>query len=94
MASTTSDPGITARRHRACQSLMRQAHVILDQEGSTPSALHALKTKLAALAARAELFPTSEFPLPLNQGRLHTLLVEPDDGLALPEYRSYPSKRL
>jgi predicted metal-dependent enzyme (double-stranded beta helix superfamily) len=92
MAPTTSDPGIAARRQRACQTLMRQAHAILDKEGSTPSALHALKIKLAALAARAELFPTSEFPLPVHQGRLHSLLVEPDDGLALHLLIGMPGK--
>ena len=80
---TLIDPTIATKRMKACQSLMRQAHAILDKEGSTPSALHALKLKLAALAERSELFPESDFPMPVAEGRLHTLLVEPDDGLAL-----------
>jgi hypothetical protein len=71
---------------------MRQAHTILDKEGSTPSALHALKLKLAALAERTELFPSSDFPPPLHQGRLHTLLVEPDDGLGLHLIIAMPGK--
>ncbi len=83
MASTSSDSDIATKRKRACQALLRQAHTVLDKEGSTPSALHALKLKLAALAARTELFPMSDFPMPLSEGRLHSLIVEPDDGLAL-----------
>ena len=78
-----TDSTIAVKRKKACQALMRQAHAILDKEGSTPSALHALKLKLAALAARTALFPESDFPMPVAEGRLHTLLVEPDDGLAL-----------
>ena len=85
MALTTTDTesGVQTERMAACQALMRQAHKILDKEGSTPSALHALKLKLAALAKRTELFPLTDFPLPLAQGRLHTMLVEDNDGLAL-----------
>ena len=83
MASTTRESGPAAKRKTAGLALLRQAHTILDKEGSTPSALHALKLKLAALAARTELFPMSDFPLPLAEGRLHTLLVEDNDGLAL-----------
>lgn len=92
MASTTSDPGVAARRQRACRTLMRQAHAILDKEGSTPTALHALKIKLAALAARTELFPLEDFPMPLSEGRLHPLLVEPDDGLGLHLLIALPGK--
>ena len=92
MATITSDPGIAFRRKRACQTLMRQAHTILEKEGSTPSALHALKLKLAALAERTELFPASDFPTPLYQGRLHSLLVEPYDGLALHLIIAMPGK--
>ena len=83
MASTTRESGPAAKRKTAGMALLRQANAILDKEGSTPSALHALKLKLAALAARTELFPMSDFPLPLAEGRLHTLLVEDNDGLAL-----------
>lgn len=83
MALKTSDSGPQAERKAACLALLRQAHKILDREGSTPSALHALKLKLAALAARTELFPASDFPMPLAEGRLHTLVLEPEDGLAL-----------
>ena len=80
---TATGSTVAARRNKACQTFMRQAHAILDKEGSTPSALHALKLKLAVLAARTELFPDSDFPMPVAEGRLHPLLVEPDDGLAL-----------
>ncbi len=83
MASKAGDSGIAADRMAACQALLRRAHTILDKGGSTPSALHALKLKLAALAERTELFPASHFPMPLAEGRLHSLLVEPEDGLAL-----------
>ena len=74
---------IAAKRKRACETFLRQAHVILDREGSTPSALHALKSKLEALAAKTELFPESDFPMPLAEARFHTVMAEPDDGLAL-----------
>ena len=80
----TGTTSIADKRKKACQSLLRQAHAILDKEGSTPSALHSLKLKLAALAERTDLFPESDFPMPVAEGRLHPLLVEPgDDGLAL-----------
>jgi hypothetical protein len=92
MASSTSDPGVAARRQRACRTLMRQAHAILDKEGSTPTALHALKLRLATLAARTELFPVEDFAKPVSQGRLHSLLVEPDDGLALHLLIAMPGK--
>ena len=92
MASKTSESGIPAKRKAACLALLRQAHVILDKEGSSPSALHALKLKLVALAARTELFPASEFPLPVNEGRLHTLIAEDNDGLALHLLNAKPGK--
>lgn len=82
----------TAKRKAACLTLLRQAHTILDQEGSTPSALHALKLKLTALAERTELFPASDFAMPLAQSRLHTLVVEDDDGLALHLLIGMPGK--
>ena len=85
MGTTEAEAGadVQADRTAACLALLRQAHKILDKEGSTPSALHALKVKLAALAARTELFPMSDFPMPVAEGRLHTLIVEDNDGLAL-----------
>ena len=82
----------TAKRMTACRTLLRQAHAILDKEGSTPSALHALKLKLTALAARTELFPASDFAMPLAQARLHTLVAEGDDGLALHLVIGMPGK--
>jgi len=83
---------VAARRKDACNRLLRRAHAILDLEGSTPSALHALKLKLTALAARTELFPVSDFPMPLAQGRLHTLVAEADDGLGLHLLIGMPGK--
>ena len=82
----------TAKRMTACRTLLRQAHTILDKEGSTPSALHALKLKLTTLAARTELFPASDFAMPLAQARLHTLVAEDDDGLALHLVIGMPGK--
>jgi predicted metal-dependent enzyme (double-stranded beta helix superfamily) len=78
MAVTTAD-----RRARACASLLRHVHAITDKEGITPSALHALKLKLVALANRTELFPLSDFAMPVAQGRNHPLLVEENDGHGL-----------
>jgi predicted metal-dependent enzyme (double-stranded beta helix superfamily) len=74
---------IAARRARACASLLRQVHEIAGQEGITPSALHAMKLKLVALAGRTALFPLSDFAMPEAQGRTHPLLIEDDDGLGL-----------
>ncbi len=83
MPSSPKSLSPEAKRKSACLSFMRQAHKILDAEGSTPSALHALKLKLSALAARTELFPMSDFAMPVAEGRLHPLIVEDNDGLAL-----------
>ena len=83
MRTTQTEPELQADRKLACQALLRQAHKILDKEGSTPSALHALKLKLTALAARTELFALSDFAMPVAEGRLHTLIAEDNDGLAL-----------
>ena len=74
---------IAAKRQRACSDLMRQVHEITAAEGSTPSALHAIKLKLVALAARTDLFPSTDFEMPVAQGRNHPLLVEENDGHGL-----------
>ena len=72
-----------ARRASACAALLRQVHAITAAEGPTPSALHAIKLKLIALAKRRDLFPAADFAMPKAQGRNHPLLVEPDDGHGL-----------
>jgi predicted metal-dependent enzyme (double-stranded beta helix superfamily) len=74
---------LVAARARACAALLRQVHAITDKEGITPSALHAIKLKLVALARRADLFPLADFAMPESQGRNHPLLVEDDDGHGL-----------
>jgi predicted metal-dependent enzyme (double-stranded beta helix superfamily) len=74
---------VAPRRRTACRSLLRQVHAILDQEGVTPSALHAIKLKLTALAKRADLFPQTDFAMPETEGRNHILEVEDNDGLGL-----------
>ncbi len=71
------------RRARACANLLRQVHAITEDEGITPSALHAIKLKLEALARRADLFPADDFAMPIAQGRNHKLLVEEGDGHGL-----------
>jgi predicted metal-dependent enzyme (double-stranded beta helix superfamily) len=78
MASSVAD-----QRARACRALLAQVHAITDKEGVTPSALHAIKLKLVALAAKAELFPLGDFAMPIAQGRSHPLLVEDADGHGL-----------
>jgi predicted metal-dependent enzyme (double-stranded beta helix superfamily) len=78
MASSIAD-----QRARACRSFMAQVHAITAKEGVTPSALHAIKLKLVALAAKAALFPPGDFAMPLAQGRTHPLLVEDNDGHGL-----------
>jgi predicted metal-dependent enzyme (double-stranded beta helix superfamily) len=79
--STASPVG--ARRKAATKTLLRQVHAILDKEGVTPSALHAIKLKLTALGKRADLFPQTDFPMPVAEGRNHILEVEDNDGLGL-----------
>ena len=74
---------IAAKRQRACATLMQQVHAITAAEGPTPSALHAIKLKLVALAARSDLFPLTDFEMPVAQGRNHPLLVEENDGRGL-----------
>jgi predicted metal-dependent enzyme (double-stranded beta helix superfamily) len=83
MASTIAD-----RRAQACGKFMEGVHAIMDKEGLTPSALHAIKLKLVALASKIDLFPTGLFPagefaMPAAQGRNHPLLVEDHDGHGL-----------
>jgi predicted metal-dependent enzyme (double-stranded beta helix superfamily) len=74
---------IADRRAQACAKLLGQVHAITDKEGLTPSALHAIKLKLVALAAKTDLFPLDEFEMPVAQGRTHPLLVEDNDGHGL-----------
>ncbi len=83
MPLDATDLSVEARRKAACKSLLRQAHAVLAKEGVTPSALHALKLKLVALANKTELFPASDFAMPETQGRNHILEVEDNDGLGL-----------
>jgi predicted metal-dependent enzyme (double-stranded beta helix superfamily) len=78
MASSIAD-----QRARACRSLLTQVHAITAKEGITPSALHAIKLKLVALASKADLFPSSDFEMPVAQGRTQPLLVEDNDGHGL-----------
>ena len=80
------------RRARACANLLRQVHAITDEEGITPSALHAIKLKLEALAKRTDLFPAEDFAMPTAQGRNHPLLVEDGDGHGLYLTISLPGK--
>jgi predicted metal-dependent enzyme (double-stranded beta helix superfamily) len=74
---------IADKRARACHDLLTKVHSITDKEGVTPSALHSMKKALVALAAKAELFPLSDFEMPVAEGRTHPLLVEDDDGHGL-----------
>jgi len=74
---------IADQRARACRNLLAQVHAITAKEGVTPSALHAIKLKLVALAAKVDLFPSGDFSMPVAQGRNHPLLVEENDGHGL-----------
>jgi predicted metal-dependent enzyme (double-stranded beta helix superfamily) len=74
---------VAAKRDAACKTLMRQVGTILGKEGVTPSALHAIKLKVMALAKRTELFPLGDFAMPVAQGRNHILLVSDNDGPGL-----------
>ena len=80
------------KRNLACKKLMADVHAITAKEGITPSALHALKLKLVALAAKAELFPLADFAMPVAEGRNHPLLVEDNDGHGLYLTISLPGK--
>jgi predicted metal-dependent enzyme (double-stranded beta helix superfamily) len=71
------------KRLKACKALMAQVHAITADEGINPSTLHTIKLRLVALAKRKELFPASDFAMPVAQGRNHPLLVEDGDGLGL-----------
>lgn len=72
-----------AKRDKACAKLLADVHAITAQEGISPSALHAIKLKLVALANKKDLFPLADFAMPLSQGRNHPLLVEDGDGHGL-----------
>jgi predicted metal-dependent enzyme (double-stranded beta helix superfamily) len=74
---------ISERRTRACVKFMARVHDIAAKEGITSSALHAMKKKLVALAEQTDLFPLSDFEMPVAQGRNHPLLVEEGDGYGL-----------
>ena len=83
---------IADKRTRACANLLADVHAITAREGITPSALHAIKLKLVALARKAELFPQADFEMPVAEGRNHPLLVEDDDGHGLYLTISLPGK--
>ena len=74
---------VAAKRAAACSTLMRQVVAIVTRDGNTPSALHALKGKLTALARRSELFPLRDFAMPEAEGRNHILEVADNDGPGL-----------
>lgn len=74
---------VADKRNRACAKLLAEVHAITAQEGINPSALHALRLKLVALGRHTELFPLTDFAMPVAQGRSHPLLVEDDDGHGL-----------
>jgi predicted metal-dependent enzyme (double-stranded beta helix superfamily) len=83
---------IADRRSRACAKLLADVHAITAEEGITPSALHAIKLKLVALANKTELFRLSDFEMPVAQGRNHPLLVEDNDGHGVYLTISLPGK--
>jgi predicted metal-dependent enzyme (double-stranded beta helix superfamily) len=83
MPLDSAGSAVAAKRTAACNRLLQQAETILASEGVTPSALHALKLKLVALAKRAELFPASDFAMPEAEGRSHILAVAENDGPGL-----------
>ena len=74
---------VADNRARACAKLLADVHAITAREGITPSALHAIKLKLVALANKKDLFPMADFEMPVAQGRNHPLLVEENDGHGL-----------
>ena len=61
---------VADKRNRACAKLLAEVHAITAREGINPSALHALKLKLVALARHTELlFPSY---LPIDSGEITT----------------------
>ena len=80
------------KRNRACKKLLADVHDISDREGLTPSALHAIKLKLVALAGKKDLFPLADFEMPVAEGRNHPLFVEDNDGHGLYLTISLPGK--
>lgn len=74
---------VADKRSRACAKLIADVHAITAEEGITPSALHAIKLKLVSLASKKDLFPQSDFEMPVAQRRNHPLLVEDNDGHGL-----------
>jgi len=83
---------VANKRNRACAKLLADVHAITAKEGITPSALHAIKLRLVALARKAELFPSADFEMPVAEGRNHPLLVEDNDGHGLYMTISMPGK--
>ena len=66
---------VATRRLRAAEKLLADVHAITSKEGITTSALHAMKLKLMALAAKAELFPPSDFAMPVAGGNAFNICV-------------------
>jgi predicted metal-dependent enzyme (double-stranded beta helix superfamily) len=83
---------IAAQRRAAAKTLFRQAHAIIDKDGAGPAGLEQVRERLIALAARAELFPREDFPMPRNSGCNHIVEVEPDDGFGLYVAIALPGK--
>jgi predicted metal-dependent enzyme (double-stranded beta helix superfamily) len=77
-----SQPLATQRR-TACKALLRKAHTIVDRAGATPAALEQVKALLIGLAGKPHLFPASDFPAPVAQGRNHLLAEDEGDGFGL-----------
>ena len=70
-------------RDRACRKFFADVGKITAKEGITPSALHAMKLKLVALAKKTDLFPLADFEMPIAQARQHLLLLQENDGHGL-----------
>ena len=74
---------ISEERIRACTTLLAEVREITGGDSVSSASLEAIKARLVLLGQKTELFPRTDFSLPVAQGRNHVLLAEPDDGYGL-----------
>ncbi|HPU52944.1 MAG TPA: cysteine dioxygenase [Burkholderiaceae bacterium] len=75
------------QRTQAIQSTVARIRAIEAEQGMTPASLERIKQTLLELAARQDLFPLSDFPLPApgaeRNNALYRLSEDPDHRYAL-----------
>ena len=85
--------GPGGERVAAVAATVSRVRAIARAEGETRAALERIKRELIALAAREELFPAAQFPVPAGKaGQVYRLSEDADFGFALYASAGMPGK--